>query len=97
MKSEIELARARQERTSELATGLRYARERLALYRAKSYGPKLTSPARLRELERAAELAETRLHLAQAAPDTGPPAAGTGVDAAEQDIRGETDEGVGFR
>jgi hypothetical protein len=95
MRSEIELARARQQRTAELATALRYARERLALYRARSYGPRLTSPARLRDLERAAELAQTRLHLAQGAPDTRPPDSGDEGDQAEQ-IRGETDEGVEF-
>jgi hypothetical protein len=40
----------------------RYARERYQLYRAKSYGPRPTSPVRLRELERAWKLAESRLH-----------------------------------
>jgi hypothetical protein len=93
MKSEIELARARQHRTAELAAGARYANERLALYRARSYGPKLTSPARLRELERAAALADARLRLAQAAPDTRPPAA---EEDSEPSFRGETDEGVEF-
>ena len=96
MKSEIELARAREQRTAELATGLRYARERLSLYKARSYGPRMTSPARLRELERAAELAETRLHRAQTAPDMGSLDAEGDGGAAEQEIRGETDEGVGF-
>jgi hypothetical protein len=44
----------------------RYARERYQLYRALSYGPRPTSPARLRELERTWKLAESRLHRDQA-------------------------------
>lgn len=67
MKTQIEKARAREERTSELAAEARYARERSDLYKAKSYGPRLTSPARLRELERRSELAEARLRTVQAA------------------------------
>jgi hypothetical protein len=39
----------------------RYARERLALYRAKVVGPRPTSLARLRELQHNAERAEARL------------------------------------
>jgi len=39
----------------------RYARERYRLYRAKAYGPRPTSPARLRELERMSKLATRRL------------------------------------
>lgn len=39
----------------------RYARERYQLYKAKAYGPRATSPTRLRELERAWRLAESRL------------------------------------
>jgi hypothetical protein len=39
----------------------RYHRERLALYRARSYGSKPTSPARLRELGRIWEAAKARL------------------------------------
>ena len=39
----------------------RYHRERLALYRARSYGPRPTSPARLRELDRTWEAATARL------------------------------------
>ena len=69
MKTEIELARAREERTRELAMQARYARERRDLYKAKSYGPKLTSPARLRKLEQECELAEGRLVQANSAPD----------------------------
>ena len=43
----------------------RYWRERRDLYRAKSYGPRSTSPARMRELEQAASDAESRLRRAQ--------------------------------
>jgi hypothetical protein len=39
----------------------RYHRERLDLYRARSYGSKPTSPARLRELERIWAAAKARL------------------------------------
>jgi hypothetical protein len=44
----------------------RYARERYQLYRAKAYGPRLTSAGRLRELERTSKLAERRLDRARA-------------------------------
>ena len=37
MKSEIELARAREERSTLLAAEARYARERFDLYKAKAY------------------------------------------------------------
>ena len=37
MRSEIELARSRQVRTAELAAASRYARERLVIYRARTY------------------------------------------------------------
>ena len=56
----------------------RYARERYALYRAKTYGPRPTSLARLRELERIHQGAEARLERArqaqraQAADDVSP-------------------------
>jgi hypothetical protein len=92
MKSEIELARARRARTEELAEAARYAHEQAALYRARTYGPKVTSPARLRKLERETELADLRLQLAQGArvpksADVEPPRAG---------FRGETDDGIPF-
>ena len=41
-----------------------YHRQRLDLYRAKTYGPRATSQTRLRELERAHEGAEQRLRHA---------------------------------
>lgn len=44
----------------------RYARERRDLYRAKTHGPRPTTPGRLRELERAAQMAEERLKRAEA-------------------------------
>jgi hypothetical protein len=48
----------------------RYWRERRDLYRAKSYGPRATSPTRLRELEASTQLAEARLkHAERPAPD----------------------------
>jgi len=43
----------------------RYHRERYALYRAKVYGPRVTSAARLRELKLASESAEQRLRRAR--------------------------------
>jgi hypothetical protein len=43
----------------------RYARERYQLYRAKTYGPRPTSMARLRELQRLHEGAEARLRRAR--------------------------------
>ena len=44
----------------------RHHRERLALYRAKAYGPRPTSVGRLRELERASERAQASLEQARA-------------------------------
>ncbi|MDE3070103.1 MAG: hypothetical protein KGJ43_05185 [Acidobacteriota bacterium] len=49
-----------------LRSEARYARERFHLYRAKSYGPRPTSGARMRELQRIYEYAEARLHAAEA-------------------------------
>jgi hypothetical protein len=53
--------------TEELEAEARYARERYQLYRAKSYGPRPTSMARLRELQRIHEGAEARLQRARRA------------------------------
>jgi hypothetical protein len=50
----------------ELEAEARYARERYDLYRAKAYGPRPTSPARLRELQRIHETADARLRRARA-------------------------------
>ena len=53
-------------RLVELEAAARHARERYQLYRAKAYGPRLTSAGRLRELERQSKLAESRLSRAKA-------------------------------
>jgi hypothetical protein len=53
-------------RLTELEAEARHASERYRLYRAKAYGPRLTSPGRLRELERESEFAERRLQRAKA-------------------------------
>jgi hypothetical protein len=53
------------ERIDELEAEARYARERVDLYRAKTYGPRATSPVRMRELERTADGAEERLRRAR--------------------------------
>ena len=49
----------------ELRVDARYRRERLDLYRAKTYGPRPTSPVRLKTLERASVLSEARLRRAE--------------------------------
>jgi hypothetical protein len=54
------------ERLEDLRAGARYARQRYELYQAKAYGQRATSPARMRELKRASEHAETRLAAAEA-------------------------------
>ena len=50
----------------DLRAQARYARQRYDLYRARAYGQRPTSPARMRELERACEQAEARLRAAEA-------------------------------
>jgi len=50
----------------DLRVQARYARERYDLYKAKVYGPRPTSPARMRELQRECERTEARLRAAQA-------------------------------
>jgi hypothetical protein len=52
-------------RHEDLRAEARYRRERLELYRAKTYAGRPTSPARLRELERAYAGAQARLHWAE--------------------------------
>ena len=49
----------------ELKASADHARERHDLYKAKSYGPKSTSPTRLRELKREAERATSALERAR--------------------------------
>jgi hypothetical protein len=56
-------------RIEDLRAEARYHRERYDLYRAKMYGPRPTTMARLRELERAHQGAEGRLRRAQNASD----------------------------
>jgi len=52
-------------RLEELEAEARYHRERHDLYKAKAYGPKLTSDARLKDLERRHQGAESRLRQAR--------------------------------
>jgi hypothetical protein len=56
-------------RLDELRTQAQFARERYDLYKAKAYGPHLTSPARLRELER--ESVRTAANLSFAKSEAG--------------------------
>jgi hypothetical protein len=49
----------------ELSVEARYHRERRDLYRAKMHGPRPTSPVRLRELERASAVSDSRLRRAE--------------------------------
>lgn len=51
-----------------LEAAARHARERYQLYKAKTYGPRATSPKRLRELDRERARAETRLRRARTVP-----------------------------
>jgi len=53
-------------RLEELRADARYQLERRDLYRAKMFGPRATSPERLRELERAYEQVAERLRAAEA-------------------------------
>jgi hypothetical protein len=50
----------------DLRAQAQYARQRYDLYKAKAYGQRPTSPARMRELQRACEQAEARLRAAEA-------------------------------
>jgi len=54
------------ERLEDLRATARYARQRYELYKAKAYGQRATTPARMRELERACAQAEARLAAAEA-------------------------------
>lgn len=54
-------------RLEQLEQEAAHARRRYELYKAKVYGPKRASPARLRELQREREFAEGRLSRAQGA------------------------------
>jgi hypothetical protein len=50
----------------DLRAQAKHARQRYDLYKARAYGQRPTSPARMRELQRACEQAETRLRAAEA-------------------------------
>lgn len=52
---------------AELRRAARYRHERLEIYRAKVYGPRPTSAAKLEELEREYELAASSLRRAEQA------------------------------
>jgi hypothetical protein len=54
------------DRLARLRMDARYHRERRDLYRAKMFGPRATSPERMRELERACEQAAERLRAVEA-------------------------------
>jgi hypothetical protein len=54
-------------RLEQLEQEAAHARRRYELYKAKVYGPRRASPARLRELQREREFAEGRLSRAQGA------------------------------
>jgi hypothetical protein len=54
-------------RVEDLRVEARYHRERYHLYRAKMYGLRATSTARLKELERAHQGAQARLRRAEQA------------------------------
>ena len=53
-------------RLDELRAQALHARQRYDLYRARSYGPRATSPSRLRELERQSAQAQAALRFAEA-------------------------------
>lgn len=58
-------ARGSEEHLEDLRAKARYASERYQLYKAKTYGPVPTSPARLRELQQAHEQADARMRAAE--------------------------------
>jgi hypothetical protein len=53
------------QRLEQLGAEARYHRQRLDLYRARLYGGRALSPARLEEFERASDAAAARLRKAQ--------------------------------
>ena len=63
-------------RLDDLRAQAQHARQRYQLYKARVYGQRATSLARLRELERACEQAEERLHAAEAEDRRAPNATG---------------------
>jgi hypothetical protein len=63
--AEREEARLSEEHLEDLRAKARFARERYQLYKAKEYGPRPTSPVRLRELQQADERASARVRAAE--------------------------------
>jgi hypothetical protein len=57
--------RSRAARLDELQAQAQHARQRFDLYKAKAYGPRLTSPSRLLELERESARAQANLRFAK--------------------------------
>ena len=64
-------------RLAELRAQARYARQRYDLYKARAYGPHLTSPARMRQLERECTAAEAIFRFATAEAKRNAPPSGT--------------------
>jgi hypothetical protein len=69
-------AREQQDERERLRDEARYRRERLDLYRARMYGGRAGSQAKLSELQRASDGAAARLHRAEAGHAAQPPLAG---------------------
>jgi hypothetical protein len=69
MNEKPDLSEAARRLLANLEAEARYARERYQLYKARAYGPRVTSPGRLRELERTARLAQGRLDRAKGGAD----------------------------
>ncbi len=59
-------------RLQEVRAELDHLRQRRDLYRAKTYGPRPSSPERMRELERLVASAEARLAALEAERDRAP-------------------------
>jgi hypothetical protein len=66
---ESDTAQTSSRRLEELEAEARHARDRYRLYRAKLHSPRLTSPGRLRGLERASSMAEGMLRRAKSEPE----------------------------
>ena len=61
----------------DLRAQAQHARQRYDLYKARAYGQRPTSEARMRELQRASEQAEARLRAAEAEGRGADPAGGS--------------------
>ena len=64
--SGIEKPAVSRKRMEELMAEAEHARRRYDLYKAKTYGSRVTSPTRLKELKRESEFAQMRLIRAKA-------------------------------